>query len=198
MSFTLVGDIWHPTKYAPEKVITWVVKQPTGWVSEPCLVWCFHPTNVPLLSPSRLFTCLTMLSERRNELSEEETLVTKCFGDETRWVFSDPIYSNNSLLGKGSRWCRSIFLWFLISAFLTEIKGHLEVLRDTVIWSAPLLEFLCCLSHFGPLYLSHFICLSLFSLSLLHCLCFLSLNLSLLFFLSLYFIHWSSLLWTVS
>lgn len=109
-----------------------------------------------------------MLCERHNETAEEETLVSKCVGDEPRWVFSDPIYSNNSLLGKGSKWWCTISVWFLISAFLAEIKGHLEVLRDAVIWSVPLLEFLCCLPvsfclslslsfHLSPSFLS--ICL---------------------------------------
>ncbi len=94
---------------------------------------------------SRLFNSYNTLSAWHNEASEEETFVTKCVGDEPRRVFSDPIYSNNSLLGKGSKWWHAISVWFLISAFLAEIKGHLEVLRDAVIWSAPLLEFLCCL-----------------------------------------------------
>lgn len=52
--------------------------------------------------------------ERHNEMSEVETLVTKCVGDETRWGFSDPIYSNNSVLGKGMM-ARYLSLVFNIS-----------------------------------------------------------------------------------
>lgn len=79
-----------------------------------------------------------------------------CVGNENQWGVSDPVCRNTSLLCKRGLWWRPLLPNFLISAFLPEIKGHLEVLREAVIWSAPLLEFLRCLPVSFQLFISVF------------------------------------------
>lgn len=174
--------------------ITWLANEPTGWVSRPS-VWFFTPWmchSCFLLG----FSVATICFEWQNKTLEKETLVIKRAGHKPCcFVFSHPIYSNKSLLGKGSKWVCAISVWILISAFLVKIKGHLEVLRDAVIWSVPLLEFLSRSMSFCPS-LSFPFHLSSSFLSVVSC-C-LSLKLPLLFFLSLYLIHWSCPSWTVS
>lgn len=167
--------------------ITWLANRPTGWVSR--LTKCVALT--PWMCHSHLllgFSVATICCENNKMRRwKGEALVTECAGHEPRWVFSYPVYSNNSLLGKSSKWLRAIAGWTLISAFLVKMKGHLEVLRDAVICSVPLLEFLSripvsfCPSlslpfHLSPSFLSFHLqhdCLSLklpplFSLTVFH------------------------------
>lgn len=79
-----------------------------------------------------------------------------CVGNETQWGVSDPVCRNTSLPYKRGLWWRPLLPNFLILAFLPEIKGHLEVLREAVIWSSPLLEFLLCLPVSFQLFISVF------------------------------------------
>lgn len=63
-------------------------------------------------------------------MSEGETLVAKCVGDECFLIQFTVI---TQCFVKAVNEAGAISAWFLISAFLAEIKGHLEVLRDAVI-----------------------------------------------------------------
>lgn len=198
ISFTLVGNIWHPTKYTPDTVITWVANQPTGWVSESCWLRGFYPTNVSLLSPLEAFQQLQYaVREWHNEMSEVETLVTKCVGDETRWGFSDPIYSNNSVLGKGMMACYlSLVFNISISRWDKRTFGSPQRRRYLICAFIGVSLLPPCLV--SVLFISLIISVSLFSLYLCLFFCSACASYPLLFCLSLYFIHWSCLLWTVS